>query len=215
MHDAGFEDERAEREKKSGRRVLEAQGRTPIDAAAEALLIKRADGDAEKRRHDRRPGQRRGRAGGILPHHQIDAEEAEQQAKPLPRQHAFAEPAVGKGRGQHRLQADDQRGEPGGKAVFDGDKNTAEIEAVHHEAGHHAVHHAGAARPFWPRDQHDEDHEPHHRDHAQRQESQRLGIAQPELCADEAGRPEQDKNTRCRKDGEFLKRTRHRSGGPL
>ena len=59
IHDAGFKDDRAESEQQSRRRILYAQRRTPIDAAAEALLIKRADGDADQRHGGGDPGQRR------------------------------------------------------------------------------------------------------------------------------------------------------------
>ena len=66
---------------------------------------------------------------------EINADEAEREAKPLPRQHALAEPAVGDGRGQDRLKADDQRDEARGQPVGDSDEHAREIHAMNHEAG--------------------------------------------------------------------------------
>src|SRR5580704_4518055 len=121
----------------SGRGVLHAQGRTPVDAAAEALLVERADRDAAKPNGGEDPGNRPDVAGRrLLVDDQEDAGKSERQAKPLSRQNALAEPAIGKRRGQDRLQAYDQRDQTRRDAVLDGGENAAEVTAVDQRTGH-------------------------------------------------------------------------------
>ena len=210
MHDAGFEQSRAGGKENAGRRILDAHCRTPIDAAAEPFLIERPHRDADQRDRRRGPRERRRAAGrNILPHEQIDTEKTEDEADPLPRRDALAEPAIGESRCQHRLQADDEGRERRRKAVFNRDEDAADIKAVHHQAGQHAVHDAGPVGPFRTRDKNNEAQQQHHAKHAQREECHRFGVWQPELAADKAGRPEHDENAGSRENGEILERAGH------
>jgi hypothetical protein len=93
---------------------------------------------------------------------------------------------MGDGRGQERLQADDQRRKPGRQAVANRHEHAAEIEAVHHEPGGNAVAEAERARPLRPRQRNDDAEEQDDPEHPQRQVGQRLGIGEAELGADEA-----------------------------
>ena len=66
------------------------------------------------------------------------------------------------GRGQKRLQANNQRRKPGRQAMAERHKHAAEIKAVHHQPGRHAVPEAHGVRAFRPRqrddDAEDQDH---------------------------------------------------------
>ena len=93
------------------------------------------------------------------------------------------------GRGQKRLQADNQRRKPGRQAMADRHKHAAEIKAVHHQPGRHAVPEAHGVRPFRPRQRDDDTEDQDHAQHAQREISQRLGLGEAEFGADKARRP--------------------------
>ena len=93
--------------------------------------------------------------------------------------------------------------------MLDGNEHAAEIEPMHHQTGRGAVRNPGGARPFRPRD-HDGDAEKHHhRADPQRQERERLGVAETQLGEHEARRPKQDENARRREHGEISQRSRH------
>ena len=124
---------------------------------------------------------------------------------PLQRRDALAEPAVGDRRGQDRLQARDQRRQPGRNRMRDRNRRAAEIESVHQNAGDGAVGDADTIRPFRPRDRHDDRHQPHHDRHADREIGQRLGVVEHVFGADEAGAPEHDEHRRRRARGRFFR----------
>ena len=162
-------------------------------------------------RHRRREPAERGRIARrrLLVEDEIDAEETEREAEPLPRRDALAEEAVGNGRRQHRLQADDERGKPGGDAVFDRNEHAAEVEPVHHKPGQDAVKDTGAVGPFRPGQRDDEDKQRDHRAHPQREKRQRLDISETKFRADKPRCPEQDENARRREDCGIFQRSRH------
>ena len=187
VHNPGLERERAGDEHHRRGRILDQQCRPPVNAAAEALLIDRADRDAEKRDRNGGPGKRaRLSSRGLVAQHQINAGKPKRQPRPLAHADALAEEAMGDGRGQERLQADDQRRKPGRQAVANRHEHAAEIEAVHHEPGGDAVAEAERARPLRPRQRNDDAEEQDDPEHPQRQVGQRLGIGEAELGADEA-----------------------------
>jgi hypothetical protein len=107
----------------------------------------------------------------------------------LQRRDALAEPAVGDGRGQDRLQTGDQRREAGGNRQRDRNRRAAEIEAVHENAGDDAVADLAAVWPGRADDGADERHQHHHDRHADRQKRQRVGIADHVFGGDKAGAP--------------------------
>ncbi|KAH2775699.1 hypothetical protein KXW38_001308, partial [Aspergillus fumigatus] len=139
VHRPVLEQERADREERGHRGVLHEIAAAPVDRAAIAALIERAERDADQRDHRGEPAQARlPRHRTVVQDHQHPAE-VEHQAAPLQRRHLFAEPAVGDGRGQDRLQARNQRGEAGRNRMRDRDRGAAEIEAVNENAGNGAV----------------------------------------------------------------------------
>jgi hypothetical protein len=109
VHHARFEQERADRKEHGHRDILHEVAAAPVDAAAIAPLIERAERDADQRYRRRNP------APAGLPAHrpvvqdQRNAGKPDQQPAPLHRGHALAEPAVRDGGCQDRLQARDQR----------------------------------------------------------------------------------------------------------
>jgi hypothetical protein len=78
---------------------------------------------------------------------------ARARAQPLPRADALTEPAIGDSGSKEWLQPDEQRCKPGRKAMADRHEHAAEIKAVHHEPGCHAVPDARGAGPLRPRQQ--------------------------------------------------------------
>ena len=173
------------------------------------LLVERADRHADQRHHRGDPADRRGLATGLALDDERNAGDAEQQPCPLPRDHAFAEPAVGECRGEDRLQADHQRHQTGGQVVVQRDEHTAEIEPVHEDPGDRAVHDLVTAGPGRAR-QHDHDaYQQSDERHAQRQEGQRLRIRQPELRADESGGPQHHEHAGRGEHGHFFDGARH------
>ena len=121
------------------------------------------------------------------------------------RRDAFAEPAVRQGRGQDRLQARNQRREPGGDRMRDRDRGSAEVKSVHQNSRDNAVGDARPIRPWRPRDRNDDCHQHNHHGHADGEIGQRLGVAQHVFGGDKAGAPEHDKNRRRRARGQFFK----------
>ncbi len=192
------------------RDVLNEHAGPPVDGGAESLLIDGADGNADEAYRCRRPGERRGGAGArpIL-HHQINADNAEHEAEPLPRHDRLPEQTIGDRRRQYRLQPNDQGRERRGQSLPNGDIDAAEIENMHEHAGHAAVDDAGRIRPFRPRLQQNEAEEHDCPDHAQRQEGQRLRVGQTELGADKARGPQHHEEPGRRKDCGFFDGARH------
>ena len=189
----------------------------PLDLAAEALLVERAGSDTEQRNGDGDPGGERPLTFGSGMDHEIDADDAEREAEPLPRRNPLAEQTIGQRRRQHRLQRNDHRYEAGRHFLRDRDEYTTEIAAMHQQSDHRAVPQIGANWPFRLRDQHDHAQQYDHRGHPDGQKRHRLGIGHAELAADEAGRPQHQKHARRRENGEIgqriLRKTR-RHGRP-
>ena len=118
------------------------------------------------------------------------------QPGPVARQDGFAEQAAGQHRGDERLQADDQRRKSRRHAVVDRPEHAAEIDAVHQHArdGRHgdvAARHASGSHE--KRDD-SEDRKGKHETH--REEGERLRPGHGVARADEAGRPEDDEESR-------------------
>src|SRR5262249_20373789 len=151
IYDAAFEGGRPKRKQKSRRRILQTKRRAPVDLATKALLIERADSDAEEPNRARQPCERRGAAGGhLVAHDQINAKQPKREPNPLYEPHTLPQPAIGDRRGQRWLQAEDEGNHSSRHPVLDRDEYAAETEAMHQKAGDRAVRHTARARPFRP-----------------------------------------------------------------
>ena len=135
-------------EEDRNRDVLHEIAGTPVDRVAIAPLVQRAQRNADQRHAGGKPAPARIAAHRPIVQDQHDAGEPEQQSGPLHRRDPLAEPAVGEGRGQDRLQARDQRGQPGGNRMRDRDRGAAEIKSVHQNARDGAVEDADPIRPW-------------------------------------------------------------------
>ncbi len=205
MHHIVLEQQRTDAEEDRDRDVLHQIAGAPIDLVAVAALVERAQGDANQRDRGREPAPARLAAHRPVVQDQQNAAEAERKAGPLQRRDALAEPAVGNRRGHDRLQARDQRREPGRNRMRDRDRSAAKIEPVHEDAGNRAVKHAGAVRPFRPRDRNDDPHQQNHDRHADREIAEGIGVVDDVFGGDEARAPEHDKHRGRRTRGEFLR----------
>ena len=152
VHHALLEQESADRKEHGHRDILHEVAAAPVDTAAIAPLVERAERDADQRYRRRKP------APAGLPAHrpvvqdQRNAGKPDQQPAPLHRGHAFAQPAVRDGRRQDRLQARDQRRKASRNRQRDRDRRAAEVNAVHQNAGDGAVPDLDAVRPCGPGD---------------------------------------------------------------
>ena len=167
-----------------------------------AALVQRAERDADQRDHRGEPAKPGFASHGAVVQDHHDAAEAEHEAAPLHRRHPFAEPAVGDGRGQDRLQAGNECGQPCRNRMRDRDRGAAKIEAMDKYAGDRAVREARAIRPFRPRNRRDDRHQADHDRHADGEISQGIGIVDDVFGADESGAPEHDEQDRCRAGGQ-------------
>ncbi len=150
----------------------------------------------------------------LLRHHQPDAEEAQRDAGPLQRAQPLGEEAPGDQRGQHRVEADDQRRDPGLGAERDRLVDAAEIDRVQQHADQRRVARLRPRGPGRAGQHHPGAEERRGEREAQRQEGRRLDIGQPVLRPDEAGAPEQDEGgRRQRRRAGALGAGRGRHGG--
>src|ERR1700730_14381080 len=105
MHDPRLECHRTKRKKDSCRRVLNEHARTPINTSAAALLINRAERDAEQSYYRRYPRERRSpTCRRLVFNDEIHASNTEEKATPLLCDDPLAEQAIGDGRGEQGLQ---------------------------------------------------------------------------------------------------------------
>jgi len=137
------------------------------------------------------------------------AGEPEQQPGPLHRSDAFTEPVIGDGRGQNRLQAENQGGQTCGNRMRNRDRSAAEIEPVHQNTRHRAMGDADAIGPSRPRDHDNYRHQGDHQRHPDREIGQGVGIVHDVFRGDEAGAPQHDENRRRRARGKLFKITIH------
>src|SRR6185436_17105808 len=93
---ARLERKGADREQDAGTEILNEIARAPVDAAAIAFLIKRAERDADQREKAGAPAKRRARHNDVpVVQHQDDAEKPEREAEPLKAGHRLAHKAIG------------------------------------------------------------------------------------------------------------------------
>ena len=209
VHHARFEQESADRKEHRHRDILHEVAAAPVDAAAIAPLVERAERDADQRYRRRNP------APAGLPAHrpvvqdQRNACKPDQQPAPLHRGHALTQPAVRNGGRQDRLQAWNQRREAGGNRQRDRDRRAAEVNPVYQNAGDDAVPDLDTVRPRRPGDGANDAHQHHDDRHADRQIRQGIGIVDNVFGTDEASAPQQDENRRRRAGGEFVEVRSH------
>jgi len=175
----------------------------PVDAAAEPLLVERAERDADQRDHARRPAERR--AGGhdrTVVQNQQDAEKTQRQTHPLPAGHRLAHEAVGDGRGQDRLQSGQQRRYAGRHALADRDEDAAQIEEVHHCADRKAVSRLVQIRPACAARGRDDKHDRHDARHSDAEKGHRLDVRQAITRTNKARAPQHHEDDWCGSDSE-------------
>jgi hypothetical protein len=82
----------------------------PIDTTAVMLLIKRAERNADKRQKACHPAKRGTcQYDAAVVQYQQDTDKPENKASPLKRRYPLAQKAIGNGRGEDGLKAQDQR----------------------------------------------------------------------------------------------------------
>jgi hypothetical protein len=193
-----LEEEGERREREPGGDELDHRAGAQVERATVALLVKRAGGDRHEREHRHREAEAPEPADRqALRDDQRHAAEAEREPDPLARGHALAEERCRGERGEDRLQADDQRREPGRHAGVDRGEDPAQVAAVQQHAGDRDVDHLRAGRrPARPEEERDREHQRDDQGEPVEEEGHRLGVRQAVLGADEPGRPEEDEGRR-------------------
>ena len=159
--------------------------------AAMPLLVERADADAHQRERHRHEARGVAAEAHLVADDEPHAGQAEDEAAPLARQHALAEPGAGEQHGEQRLQPDDHRARARRHAGLDRHEHAAEVERVHERRRRRR---GGRLRAAWATSRASRARRrPSARatsSEAHEQERERRRVRQPVLRGDEAGAPQ-------------------------
>jgi len=111
-----------------------------IEVWAEALLVERTEGDSTERGESRQQHAQQRNVTEFVGNHQRDADEAEQQASPLPQRDALAEHESRTAGGEQRLHADNQSRDASRQATLDRHEDSAQVQRVDEQTGDADMH---------------------------------------------------------------------------